>query len=356
MVADRSVAQGLVMNRRAGSEGRVRRWITRALALVGVAGSIPVLVQGCDSPTQFNDLCGWLRDPNNCYREFFIDVGTRCGTTPNTRPGQFVSRDKLDQCFLEGGGIVTFEPPIDFNDPPNDRAPCDPAIVAGGGDCIVPPLKFTFTNPDATECGSVEFTGKYDFVVTVNGDPRPEDTLIADLPEDFVLGGTFTMKGGLDTDILDVTCPLVKDPDPTVPEEGASTGENVIPTGDVFKFDRLQVTRCRNLEPILPHAEIDFSPGGVDQVGVVRLNVFYPPQEGALEGAQPVPVNYFECFIPAAPPACANGVKDGAETDIDCGGGFCTTRCGDGQACINNNDCSSGACIIDMGLKKCNGD
>ena len=94
----------------------------------------------------------------------------------------------------------------------------------------------------------------------------------------------------------------------------------------------------------------------MNQTGVISLNVFYPPPEGELTGAQPVKINYFQCFIPAAPEPCANQMKDGVETDIDCGGAVCTTRCGDGQGCINNTDCSSGQCIVDMGLKKCNGD
>ena len=63
MVADRSVTQGL--DHRAESDGRVRRWMTRALTLVGVACSLPILVQGCDSPTQFDDLCDAIKAQQN---------------------------------------------------------------------------------------------------------------------------------------------------------------------------------------------------------------------------------------------------------------------------------------------------
>jgi hypothetical protein len=41
--------------------------------------------------------------------------------------------------------------------------------------------------------------------------------------------------------------------------------------------------------------------------------------------------------------ACINGVKDGTETAIDCGGS-CPTKCADGQACVANSDCANGFC------------
>ncbi len=40
---------------------------------------------------------------------------------------------------------------------------------------------------------------------------------------------------------------------------------------------------------------------------------------------------------------CSNGVMDGFETSIDCGGGTCSA-CGDGSACLAARDCASGAC------------
>ncbi len=40
---------------------------------------------------------------------------------------------------------------------------------------------------------------------------------------------------------------------------------------------------------------------------------------------------------------CADSHKDGAETDIDCGGGVCGF-CAIGKACQANSDCSSNAC------------
>ncbi len=40
---------------------------------------------------------------------------------------------------------------------------------------------------------------------------------------------------------------------------------------------------------------------------------------------------------------CANGVKDGAESDVDCGGGTCGA-CADGATCNGPADCVSGSC------------
>ncbi|APR80893.1 Tryptophan synthase alpha chain [Minicystis rosea] len=40
---------------------------------------------------------------------------------------------------------------------------------------------------------------------------------------------------------------------------------------------------------------------------------------------------------------CMDGMKNGAETDVDCGGASCSP-CGDGKACMINADCVSGLC------------
>ena len=39
---------------------------------------------------------------------------------------------------------------------------------------------------------------------------------------------------------------------------------------------------------------------------------------------------------------CSDGVKNGSETDVDCGGSC--PRCADGKACLVANDCLSGTC------------
>ncbi|MEM9452906.1 MAG: hypothetical protein AAGF11_01920 [Myxococcota bacterium] len=45
----------------------------------------------------------------------------------------------------------------------------------------------------------------------------------------------------------------------------------------------------------------------------------------------------------AEPPGCNNGIQDGDETDVDCGGS-CDDRCGTGQGCGSNDDCESDQC------------
>lgn len=47
---------------------------------------------------------------------------------------------------------------------------------------------------------------------------------------------------------------------------------------------------------------------------------------------------------------CTNGVRDGDETDVDCGGAGCAP-CADGKACESGGDCASGAC--DSASKTC---
>lgn len=302
----------------------------RFAALTSLAATAAgVLGSGCDSPTQFDDLCGWVRDEENCYREFFIDIGTKCGST-QTRTGSFLSRDKLDLCVLAEGGQVVFDPPISLETPPPDQAEA---------------VKVKIINPDATLCGTVEFRAQYDFTVSIESDPLPDGVEAEDVGEEYIEGGTFTMSGGKDSDALAVTCK----PN-TVSTEDGSLG-----TSESYLFDRLQLADCTDVQRITPQAELEFNPGGIEINGVVRLFITYPPVEGELENSNPLLINYYECIIPGALPLCENGAQDGAETDIDCGGGFCTDRCQDSQKCISNSDCLSDLCTLQEGLKKCVG-
>jgi hypothetical protein len=47
---------------------------------------------------------------------------------------------------------------------------------------------------------------------------------------------------------------------------------------------------------------------------------------------------------------CADGVKDAMESDVDCGG-TCTSKCGSARTCMVNADCASNAC--DLGTSTC---
>ena len=48
-----------------------------------------------------------------------------------------------------------------------------------------------------------------------------------------------------------------------------------------------------------------------------------------------------------APPSCVNGVRDGTESDTDCGGSSCE-GCAPGQHCCAGTDCSALVCILDV--------
>jgi hypothetical protein len=55
---------------------------------------------------------------------------------------------------------------------------------------------------------------------------------------------------------------------------------------------------------------------------------------------------YRNCEDGFCTPSCTNGISDGTETDVDCGG-FCAP-CGDGKACSSYRDCLTGDCIAGM--------
>lgn len=49
--------------------------------------------------------------------------------------------------------------------------------------------------------------------------------------------------------------------------------------------------------------------------------------------------------VPA--PTCNDGIQNGTETDLDCGGGNCVL-CGVGDSCVANNDCNSFSCVANV--------
>ena len=46
---------------------------------------------------------------------------------------------------------------------------------------------------------------------------------------------------------------------------------------------------------------------------------------------------------PPTPKQCTDGIRNGAETDVDCGGGSCP-RCQGGQTCTSRDDCHTALC------------
>lgn len=304
--------------------------------LVPGAVAAGLAAHGCGSgEPPLEDYCGWIADPENCYRTFAEDIGDSCqflSLTENAVPqtGSFLSREALDVCFLEEGGLVTFGTP--------------PSLVAIPEGTPVEPTVFAFVNANGTPCGTGSFVNEFDFSIGVVGDVLPDAGTI---PEEAVLGGTFTMTKTQGRETVTVTCPDAV---------------------ETHFFDRLEITKCsEDYEAIQPRAELVVVPGGLTaagetpmtpdpeaRYGLITFRVYYPPVTGELKGADPVPVDYFRCIIPPAPKSCENQLPDPGETDIDCGGTFCTARCGDGQLCVTANDCQTGfTCDVKMGIKSC---
>jgi hypothetical protein len=65
-------------------------------------------------------------------------------------------------------------------------------------------------------------------------------------------------------------------------------------------------------------------------------------KHGDTQGACPSP-NAQGTNDPGATLICSDGIKNGSETDVDCGGGTCP-RCAVGKTCASRNDCASGRC------------
>ena len=49
-----------------------------------------------------------------------------------------------------------------------------------------------------------------------------------------------------------------------------------------------------------------------------------------------------------AAPTCTDLAKNGTETDVDCGGSTCTTKCANGKFCATHTDCTSTYCNMGM--------
>ena len=314
-------------------ESEYTRGMRRRL-LIAAAVVLPIplglIAHGCGSgEPDIENLCGWLGDPDNCLSAFADDVGSTCGTLGlGTAPqGSFLARDKLDVCILSAGGQVLFDPPLNVAQFP---------VLKGA---------FKFVKADGNICGSASFSGStlstlYFMSLAVETTVVDGGTDAGTDGGDPVVGGTFS----------------VLSPE----EDGRETFDTVCPSGETHHFDRLSVSECREFEGLLPRAEFESNAGGILLDGYVRFRLYFAPPDGELAGATPVPVEYFDCAIPGAPPTCVNGVQDAAETDVDCGGTdanptVCqTARCEEGQKCLEDTDCETGAsCDFDLGLKKC---
>ena len=179
-----------------------------------------------------------------------------------------------------------------------------------------------------------------------------------------VFTGTYSQVIAPGSDVYNVTCPTGE----------AHTFNLDEVDGPANAADGGAYSACPGLSPIVPSASFQVYPGAIDQPGAMSFAIYYPnpclpPQDAGIVSSEPTQspdkVVYFNCTIPAAPETCADGMKNGAETDVDCGGpylpskcmpGNCPARCMAGQACLVDCDCAPGdKCLVDSmtGMKTC---
>ncbi|KYF51925.1 hypothetical protein BE08_17280 [Sorangium cellulosum] len=326
----------------------MRRYVLLATAAAPLlAVTAAVSVPGCGE--EFENICAFLDDSNSCYHEFRAETSNHCWPSGESSPsGTFASRGTLDVCFLAGGGQIVFDPPLDI--------------------AAFPPTNVAFKRLDsqAAECGAVTLSGEFSYAVTVQVPCTPEDieagaAECADAGTDSSskIGRTITLATPEGRDILDVSC-----------ADGTS-----------HHFNRVDIQECadRGQDKLQPRAVLEASPGNqpppdADPTapetvetygGFIKLSIHYP-QSGATQEVEeegkklkqvsraPEVIEYFNCRIPPPAPICANGQKDGLETDVDCGGTLCDKRCGDGQSCAVDKDCAGMPCVLDStGFLKC---
>jgi len=73
---------------------------------------------------------------------------------------------------------------------------------------------------------------------------------------------------------------------------------------------------------------------------IAGLRTDYELSDAALDGRE---AGEASADAGADAPTCMDRIKNGAETDVDCGGPECS-RCADGKMCSSDNDCQSGNC------------
>ena len=93
--------------------------------------------------------------------------------------------------------------------------------------------------------------------------------------------------------------------------------------------------------------------GLVSLLSRVALLSCASPEPVAVDGpdATPVDAGVDTAVVDSSPkdvadsrtPSCSDGVRNGSETDIDCGGDC--SGCGDGLGCTKANDCKAGSCV-----------
>ena len=83
----------------------------------------------------------------------------------------------------------------------------------------------------------------------------------------------------------------------------------------------------------LPPTSADLPPEAVDAA--------LTPRDAATEAGQEAGADGGAVEVPKS---CTNTIKDGKETDVDCGGVDCA-KCIDGKRCVASTDCRGGSCV-----------
>ncbi|MFT3776058.1 MAG: hypothetical protein QM820_62740 [Minicystis sp.] len=354
----------------------MRRRLSFAVAAFALAAPVAAAsaVHGCSDEEPFESVCLWVADPDNCYRAFredSVDNGETCKPIGDPSPvdtstgdngtanGAFLGRDKLDICYIGGGGQVVFDPPLDLSLFP-------PPLLA-----TPTTYKMTFKRADGTECGSASYTSPHGFSFTINA-PANVD---ASAPTSSTDGGT--------ADAGDAGVPIPYGSYTQVIQPGRDAFDVTCPSGEAHHFNLFEVegatvtsdggveTNCPLFANVVPQATFSVNPGGIGVPGAVSFTIYWPPTGSESDAGypdaallqtgtplQPTLVTYFNCSIDAEDKPCSNGAKDGNETDIDCGGAEtqtgCPARCGDGQGCVRDCDCDTAlTCNVVAGVRVC---
>ena len=352
----------------------MRRSLSFAVAAFAVAAPLAAAsaINGCSSGEQFESVCLWVADPDNCYRSFredSVNNGETCkplgAPTPvdvatgsnGTQNGAFLGRDKLDVCFVGAGGQVVFDPPLDLSMFP-------PPLLA-------PPTtyKVTFKRPNGTTCGNATYSSPHGFTFTIDAPPD---------------GGSSTINDAGGADAGDAGPSLPYGTYSQVIEAGRDAFDATCPSGETHHFNLVEIegssttedggsrSTCPRVSDLVPRAQFAVNPGGIGMPGAVSLTIYWPPidpnvkypdgADASLAASGPSiaaeAVTYFNCGIPPKDRLCEDGAKNGAETDVDCGGAEahpgCPARCLDGNLCNVDCDCRGDMqCTVVGGVRTC---
>jgi hypothetical protein len=283
----------------------MRRLITALLAVPVVGWLGCSLLIGLDEG-HAGDLCKWLEHPeSNCVTQFHESpAALMCGSTE----GAFPPGAQLAACELNGGGSIVFEPSID----PAAWSPDQPRQIK-------------FLSGEGAECGSFTYKELFSFSVTVNPGADAGATTMLTVDHDVA------------SNDMNVSCP------------GTSTSSET----RHFNLDQVSGNGCAKLADDVPEAIFRLIPSSAYHPGLLHLEVHFPASKMKPSGA----ITYVDCTFPQV--ACvADGIKNGNEADVDCGGPErmpgCPKRCEEAQLCNADCDCDAfSLCKNVGGILKC---